>query len=117
MAPTTLIGQKSTTSPSGRDARLCGYPMRVAEMLATHEGAYYIERVSVDSTRNILRAKKAIKKAFEYQIDNRGFTFIEVLSTCPTNWGMNPEESIEWLVENMMPVFPLGVFKDMGASQ
>jgi 2-oxoglutarate ferredoxin oxidoreductase subunit beta len=117
MAPTTLVGQKSTTSPYGRDPKHCGYPIRAAEMLSTHEGAYYIERVSVDSTGNILKAKKAIKKAFQYQTEGKGFSLIEVLSTCPTNWGMNPEEALEWLKEKMMPVFPLNVYKDKGASK
>ena len=116
MAPTTLVGQKTTTSPLGRDTEVCGYPMRVCEMLATHEGSHYIERVSVDTTRNILNAKKAIKKAFAYQTEGKGFTLIEVLSTCPTNWGMNPEESLMWLQEEMMPVYPLGVFKDKGVE-
>ncbi|MDL2314581.1 thiamine pyrophosphate-dependent enzyme, partial [Desulfovibrio sp. OttesenSCG-928-C14] len=116
MAPTTLIGQKTTTSPYGRDPEKCGFPMRVAEMLATHEGAYYVERVSVDTTGNIVKAKKAIKKAFQNQLDGKGLNFIEVLSTCPTNWGMSPVESLDWLQKNMMPVYPLGVLKDKEAK-
>ena len=116
MAPTTLIGQKATTSPYGRDPGLTGFPMRVCEMLATHEGSYYIERVSVDSTPNIIKAKKAIKKAFTYQLEGKGFTLVEVLSTCPTNWGLSPVEALDWLKENMMPVYPLGVYADKGEA-
>lgn len=117
MAPTTLVGQKATTSPYGRDSDLCGYPIRVSEMLATHEGSYYIERCSVDSTRNIRACKKAIMKAFTYQKEGKGFNMVEVLSTCPTNWGMDPAESLDWLAESMMPVFPLGVYVDKGAEE
>lgn len=113
-APTTLIGQKTTTTPSGRDPESSGYPVRVSEMLSTHEGAYYIERVSVDTTANIIKAKKAIKKAFQYQIAGRGYCLIEVLSTCPTNWGLSPVEAFKWLQENMLPQYPLGVYKDKG---
>lgn len=116
MAPTTLVGQKTTTSPYGRDPEKAGYPMRVSEMLATHEGAYYVERVSVDTTGNIVKAKKAIKKAFQNQLEGKGLNFIEVLSTCPTNWGMSPVEALDWLDKNMKPVFPLGVMKDKGAK-
>ena len=116
MAPTTLVGQKTTTSPYGRDPELCGYPIRVSEMLATHEGSYYIERVSVDSTANIIKAKKAVKKAFEYQLNGKGFCLIEFLSTCPTNWGLEPAEAMQWLKDNMMPYYPLGVYKDKGCE-
>ncbi len=112
MAPTTLIGQKTTTSPYGRDASQCGYPLKVSEMLATLDGSAYIERVSVHDVKNIINAKKAIKKAFEWQIAGKGFTMIEVLSTCPTNWGMTPEESLKWVVSDMMPQYPLGVKKE-----
>lgn len=116
MAPTTLPGQVTETSPYGRDVNLAGYPIRVSEMLSTLEGAYYIERVSVDSVPNVIKAKKAIKKAFEYQLEGKGFTLIEVLSICPTNWGLNPQESFKWLRENMIPYYPLGVKKDKGAE-
>ncbi len=112
MAPTTLVGQKTTTSPYGRDAAHCGMPIRMSELLATLEGAYYVERVSLHDTANIIKAKKAIKKAFEYQIAGKGFTLVEVVSTCPTNWGMNPLESMDWLKENMLPYYPLGVKKE-----
>ncbi|MEA4897797.1 thiamine pyrophosphate-dependent enzyme [Bacillota bacterium Meth-B3] len=114
MAPTTLIGQKSTTSPLGRDPLRCGYPIRVSEMLSTLDGPALIERVSVHDVKHVLAAKKAIKKAFEYQIAGKGFTLIEVLSTCPTNWGLTPKEAINWLKENMIPQYPLGVKKEVG---
>ena len=111
MAPTTLLGQVSTTSPNGRDSAIQGYPLRVAEMLATIEGAVYIARVSVHNPQEVAKAKKAIKTAFELQMAGRGFTLVEVLSTCPTNWGYTPKESLKWLVEHMIPVYPLGVKK------
>ncbi|MGI6507752.1 MAG: thiamine pyrophosphate-dependent enzyme [Saccharofermentanales bacterium] len=113
MAPTTLVGQRATTAPLGRDKSHAGSPIRIAEMLATFDGAAYIERVTVTSPANVMRAKRAIKKAFELQIEGRGFTLIEVLSTCPTNWGLTPVKALEWLNENMIPVFPLGVYKDI----
>ncbi|SKA79371.1 2-oxoglutarate ferredoxin oxidoreductase subunit beta [Caloramator quimbayensis] len=113
MAPTTLPGQVTETSPYGRDVKLQGHPIRVSEMLSTLDGAVYVERVSVDSVANVLKAKKAIKKAFELQIEGKGFTFVEVLSICPTNWGLSPRESIKWLQDNMIPYYPLGVKKDI----
>jgi len=113
MAPTTLVGQKTTTSPKGRDKDHCGSPIRVAEMLATIEGSAHIERVSLNNTANIVKAKRAIRAAFECQMAGKGFSMIEVLSTCPTNWGMNPVESLKWLEENMIPYYPLGVFKSV----
>jgi len=112
MAPTTLIGQVTQTSPYGRDANVQGFPIKMCEMLATLEGAAYIERVSVDSVKNVRAAKKAIKKAFETQLAGKGFSMVEVLSTCPTNWGLSPVESMEWLRNNMLPHYPLGVYKD-----
>lgn len=111
MAPTTLIGQKSTTSPLGRTVEHSGMPLRVSEMLATIDGAKYVERVSVDTPGNIRKAKMAIKKAFECQIAGEGFSIVEVLSTCPTNWGMTPIDSLDWLRDNMMPYYPLGNFR------
>ena len=113
MAPTTLIGQKATTAPLGRDKDLCGGPVHMCEMMSAIDGAVYVERVSVNNIPNLNKAKKAIKKAFELQMQNAGFTFIEVVSTCPTNWGKTPVESMKWLEENMLPVFPLGVYKDV----
>ncbi len=112
MAPTTLVGQKTTTSPFGRDPNHCGYPVRISEMLSTLEAPYYIERVSLHDVPNIIKAKKAFKKAFENQIQGKGFSLVEVLSTCPTNWGLSPVESMRWLKENMIPYYPLGVFKE-----
>lgn len=111
MAPTTLVGQVATTAPNGRDSNHCGFPLRVSEMLATIDGAVYVERVSVDTPANIRKAKKAIRKAFEIQLSGLGFSFVEILSTCPTNWGMNPQSALEWLRENMIPYYPLGNFK------
>ncbi len=111
MAPTTLVGQVTTTSPYGRQKEHCGSPIRVCEMLATLDGAKYIERVAVNNVKNVKSAKKAIKRAFETQIKGEGFSMVEVLSTCSTNWGMSPVESLKWLEENMMPYYRLGIFK------
>lgn len=112
MAPTTLQGQVTQTSPYGRDPLFTGYPLKVCEMLATIDGVTYAERVAVNTVPNIKKAKVAIKKAFQNQIDNRGFSIIEVLSTCPTNWGLTPVESMVWLKENLIPYYPLGIYKD-----
>jgi len=117
MAPTTLPGQVTETTPYGRDVKQAGYPIRVSEMLSTLSGAAYVERVSVDSVPNILKAKKAIKKAFELQLQGAGFTMIEVLSICPTNWGLSPLEALKWLRDNMIPYYPLGVKKDITAGE
>ncbi len=111
MAPTTLIGQKATTAPLGRDENHAGLPLKVSEMLATIPKAVFVERVSVHDVKHINQAKKAIKKAFQLQMEGKGFTLVEVLSTCPTNWGKTPVESLKWLQENMMPYFPLGNFR------
>lgn len=111
MAPTTLLGQKATTCPLGRDPQVNGYPMRVSEMLATLAAPGYIARVSVAKPKYVMDAKKAIRKAFETQIAGKGFSMVEILSTCPTNWGMRPVEATDWLVENMIPYYPLGEFK------
>ena len=113
MAPTTLPGQVTTTSPYGRDPALCGYPIRVSEMLATLDGPAYIARCSVHDVKHILDAKKCIKKAFETQIAKKGFSMVEVLSACPTNWGMTPREALNWLEANMIPQYPLGVKKEV----
>lgn len=114
MAPTSLVGQVTQTTPYGRRVEDQGYPIGVCEMLATLEGAAYISRCSVDSPKNIGDTKAAIKKAFKTQIDKKGFSIVEVLSTCPTNWGMSPAEALDWLRENMMSRYPLGTFKDVG---
>ncbi len=113
MAPTTLIGQKTTTSPAGRKVEVNGNPIRVSEMLATLDGPSYIARVSVHDVPNVNKAKAAIKQAFKNQIEGKGFSLVEVLSTCPTNWGLAPSEAIKWLVENMIPQYPLGVKKEV----
>jgi len=116
MAPTTMPGQITQTSPYGRIIEQDGYPLRVVEMLATLDGVAYAERVTVDSPKNIRAAKRSIKKAFEYQRDKVGYTIIEVLCTCPTNWGLNPLESADWMRENMFPYYPLGVYADVKAD-
>lgn len=113
MAPTTLEGQVTETSPYGRDLKTQGYPIRVSEMISTLDGATYVERVSVDNIPNLTKAKKAIIKAFDNSMKGLGYSFIEVLSTCPTNWGLSPNDSLKWLRENMIPYYPLGVKKDI----
>ncbi len=117
MAPTSLPGQVTQTTPYGRDVKTAGYPVHVCEMLSTLDGVAYAERVSVDCVKNVNRAKKAIKKAFETQIAGKGFTIVEVISACPTNWGLAPNEALEWLRENMLPYYPLGVYKDKTADE
>lgn len=111
MAPTTLVGQKTTTSPYGRQAEHCGYPIRMSELLSTLQGAVYVARVSVHDVPHILKAKKAIKKAVEVQLSGAGFSIVEVLSTCPTNWGMAPLEALGWVKNNMMDYYPLGEYR------
>ena len=113
MAPTSLPGQITTTSPYGRDTAHCGFPVKMSEMLSQLNGPAYIERVSVHDVPHVIAAKKAIKKAFEAQIEGKGFSMVEVLSTCPTNWGLTSQEALKWLEENMIPQFPLGVYKEV----
>ncbi len=113
MAPTTLVGQWTTTTPYGRDKILEGHPIKMSEMLALVEGTAYIERVAVNSPANIRKAKKAIHKAFQVQIDKLGFALVEILSPCPTNWKMTPLEAWQWIDREMTKVFPLGVIKDI----
>jgi 2-oxoglutarate ferredoxin oxidoreductase subunit beta len=113
MAPTTLLGQASTTSPPGRNAILDGYPVRMSEILALLEGTKYIERCAVNTPANIIRTRRAIKKAFQYQMDDVGFTMVEVLSQCPTNWKMTPIDACKWIDEVMALSFPPGVIKDI----
>jgi 2-oxoglutarate ferredoxin oxidoreductase subunit beta len=112
MAPTTMPGQVTQTSPYGRNTKEAGYPIRVSEMLSTLDGMAYCERVSVDSVKNVNAAKKAIRKAFEIQMAGKGFTMVEVLSNCPTNWGMSPIESLDYMRNTLMPYYPLGVYKE-----
>ncbi len=116
MAPTTLPGHKTTTSPYGRDPKLQGNPIRIVEMLATLDGPAYLERVSVHTPQQVQKAKRAIKKAFEYQVQGKGFSLIEVLSTCPTNWGMRPVDALKRVEQEMMPFYPLGVYKDIAGE-
>lgn len=116
MAPTTLVGHRTTTSPYGRDAKLQGHPIRISEMLATLEGPAYIERVAVHTPQLVNKAKQAIKRAFTNQIEGKGFSLVEVLSTCPTNWGMTPVEALERVANEMVPYYPLGVYKDIDAK-
>ncbi len=111
MAPTTLLGQKATTCTNGRTFEQAGSPIRMAEIIATLDGAVYVERVSLASPAEVRKAKKAIKRAFEVQEKKLGFSFIEILSTCPTNWGLTPVASLEWLKENMMEYYPVKQFK------
>lgn len=117
MAPTTLPGQVTQTTPYGRDVSYSGNPIRVCEMLSTLDGVALAQRVAVDSVPHIKEARKAIVKAFKNQIDKKGFSIVEVLSTCPTNWGLSPVEAMQWLRDNMIPYYPLGVYKDIGSKQ
>lgn len=116
MAPTSLPNQVTQTSPYGRDVSTAGNPIRVSELLNALDGPAYIERVCVDTPKNVRKAKKAIKKAFQNQIDGVGYSFIEVVSTCPTNWGMTPQDAFEWMRVNMLPYYPLGVVRDVTAD-
>jgi 2-oxoglutarate ferredoxin oxidoreductase subunit beta len=115
MAPTSLPGQITQTSPYGRDVETTGFPIRVCELLSTLDGVALAERVTVDTPKHVRAAKKAIKKAFEYQMDGLGYTIIEVVATCPTNWGFSPTQAFEWMRENMIPYYPLGVYRDIKA--
>ena len=116
MAPTTLIGQKTTTSPYGRSEEWSGAPIKICGMLSQIPDCYYAERVALNTTANIVKAKKAITKAFRYQMEGHGLNIVEILSTCPTNWGLSPVEAMKWLEDNMIPYYPLGVYKDKGAE-
>ena len=117
MAPTSLPGQITQTSPYGRDVNHCGFPIKVCEMLSQLDGAEYLERVAVNNVKNVKNAKKAIKKAFENQVNGKGFSLVEVVSSCPTNWGLTPEKALEWIDEKMIPYYPLGVYKDRSAQK
>ena len=112
MAPTTMLGMKTTTSPLGRDEKLEGHPIKMSEIVAQVQGSCYVERVSVSSPANIRKAKKAIKKAFQCQMDGKGYSLVEILSPCPTNWKMGPVQSWQWVEEVMSKEFPLGLIKD-----
>ena len=117
MAPTTLPGQVTQTSPYGRDTSHVGFPVKVCEMLSQVDGATYLERVAVNNVKNIKAAKAAIKKAFQNQVEGKGFSLVEVLSTCPTNWGMTPTEAMKRLNDEMIPYYPLGVYKDIDKAE
>ena len=117
MAPTSLPGQVTQTSPYGRDVKTAGYPIRVCEMLSTLDGPEFIARVAVNNVKNVLNAKKVIQKAFENQIAGKGFSLVEVVSACPTNWGMTPDKALQWVDEKMIPYYPLGVYKDRSAQE
>ena len=117
MAPTSLPGQVTQTSPYGRDVKTAGYPVKVAELLSALDGPAYIARVAVNNVKHVLEAKKVIQKAFENQIQGKGFSLVEVVSACPTNWGMTPQKALEWVEETMIPYYPLGVFRDKTAEE
>ena len=117
MAPTTLMGQKTSTTPYGRDKAFEGQPMKMSEILALVGGTVYLERVAVSNPANIRKTKQAIKKAFQMQIDRLGFSMVEILSACPTNWKMSPAQSWQWIDKEMTQVFPLGVYKDLTGKQ
>lgn len=112
MAPTSLPGQVTQTSPYGRDVKTAGYPVKIAELLSALDGPEFIARVAVNNVKNVKNAKKVIQKAFENQIAGKGFSLVEVISSCPTNWGMTPQDALSWVEEKMIPYYPLGVFKD-----
>ena len=117
MAPTSLPGQVTQTSPYGRDVATVGLPIKVSELLSSLDAPYYIERVAVNNVKNVRNAKKAIKRAFQNQVEGRGFSLVEVVSSCPTNWGKTPEAALQWIDEKMIPYYPLGVYKDRSKEE
>ncbi len=117
MAPTSLPGQVTQTSPYGRDVKTAGFPIRVCELLSTLDGPEYLARVAVNNVKNVNAAKKAIKKAFQNQIDGKGFSMVEIISSCPTNWGLTPQKALEWVESDMIPYYPLGVYRDRSAEK
>lgn len=116
MAPTSLPAQITQTSPYGRDVHNDGFPIRVVELLSTLDGVALAQRVTLDTPKHVREAKRAIKKAFQYQVDGIGYTIIEIVSTCPTNWGLSPQDAMRWMQDNMLPYYPLGVYKDVKAE-
>ncbi len=114
MAPTTLVGMKSTTTPGGRDPEKHGYPMHMCEILNQLTAPYYIERVSCDTPQHVIATRKAIKKAFQYQLEGKGYSIVEIVTTCPTNWGLDPLKALDFLRNEMFNEYPLGVFRDGG---
>jgi 2-oxoglutarate ferredoxin oxidoreductase subunit beta len=117
MAPTTLIGMKTTTSPSGREAKGAGYPLRICELLSGLRGVAYLERTAVNSPQGVIKTRKAIKRAFEYQMEGLGFTLVEMVSQCPTGWGKPPTDAVTWLEQEMKEYFHMGVFRDIKAEE
>ena len=117
MAPTSLPGQVTQTSPYGRDVATAGFPIKVCELLSALDGPAYIERVAVNNVKNVNQARKAIKKAFQNQMEGKGFSLIEVVSSCPTNWGMTPSKALQWVEEKMIPYYPLGVYRDKSTQK
>ena len=117
MAPTTLVGMKTTTSPLGRQPDVAGYPLRVCELINHLKGVAYVERTAVSSPQGVIKTRKALKRAFQYQLEGLGFTLVEIVSQCPTGWGMLPTDAVKWLDENMIEYYPLGVFKDVKAEE
>ncbi len=117
MAPTSLPGQITQTSPYGRDVNVAGFPIRVCELLSTLDGVAFAQRTSIDTPAHVKATKRAIKKGIQNQMNNVGYSIIEVVSTCPTNWGLDPVESMQWMRDNMIPYYPLGVFKDVGSDK
>lgn len=113
MAPTTLCDQKTTTTPSGRKIKTDGYPLHVSELLATIEGVSYIARTAVNSYKNVMDTRDAIEKSFSYQMEGKGFSLVEILSPCPVDWKLSPKDALIWIQEEMMPVYPLGIYKDI----
>ena len=114
MAPTTLVGMKSTTTPGGRNPSEHGYPMHMSEIINQLTAPYYIERVSCDTPQHVIAARKAIKKAFQYQLEGKGYSIVEIATSCPTNWGLDTLKSLDFLREKMFAEYPLGVFRDKG---
>ena len=112
MAPTTLLGMKATTAPKGRDPKEHGYPMHMCEILDKLTAPVYLERTSCNTPQNLMHTKSAIKKAFVNQLEGRGFSMVEIVTTCPTNWGLAPLDALQWLRDNMIPYYPRGVYKD-----
>lgn len=117
LAPTTLLGMKSTTTPLGRNAEEHGYPMHMCEILSQLTAPYYLERVSCDTPQNVIKARKAIKKAFQYQLDGRGFSMVEIVTSCPTNWGLSTLDALDFLRDKMFTEYPLGVYRDRGVEE
>ncbi len=117
LAPTTLVGMKATTAPNGRDPKEHGFPMHMCEIMDTLTAPYYLERVACNTPQNVIKTRKAIKKAFQYQMEGRGFSMVEIMAACPTNWGMDPIKSLDFLENNMLKEFPLGLIRDKGQEE